>query len=247
MSREGRETGLRIRGMRKRRGDRQREVRIEIPRLDLAPGQFIAVIGANGSGKSTLLDMLGLILSPDQADEFLLTTSPPLDLSRLSAGEKIRVRRRYFSYVLQIGGLLEFLTIRRNIRFAARLKERSLERIDEVARGLGIADVLDKRPGRVSGGQRQKAAIARALIQEPDIVLADEPTASLDTPSARRLMESFGRLTREVGSSLIMVTHDESLVQDCADKVYGFHIEEIRPGLLSSVLVPQTCPGAGVG
>jgi putative ABC transport system ATP-binding protein len=242
MSAGGIRTRLQVRDLAKARGERGRRVRIEIPELDLTPGQFVAVVGANGSGKSTLLDILGLILSPDEAGELSLAGR---SLLRLTPAQKVHVRRRHFSYVLQTGGLLEFLTIRQNIHFAARLKDRPRDEIEELARGLGIADVLDRRPGRVSGGQRQKAAIARALVQESDIVLADEPTASLDTPSARRLMEDFGRLTAEVGSSLIMVTHDRALVAGSADTLYGFRMVEERPGLLRSILEPLPPPAGG--
>ncbi len=228
---------LHIRKMWKERGEQKRKIRIEIPEFEVLPGAFVAVVGSNGSGKSTLLDMLGLIISPDHAETYVLQTASRIDLGRLSPSENLNIRRRYFSYVLQTCGLLEFLSIRDNIRFAARLKNKPLSKIDEVAQTLGIEDILDKRPGKASGGQRQKAAIACALVQEPEIILADEPTSAMDTPSAARLMETFRRLTGEAGASLIMVTHDYDLVQENADDFYHFHTEEKSDGVISSVLV----------
>lgn len=236
---------LRVTNMMKVRGDRKREVRIEIPEFTIRPKEFVAVIGANGSGKSTLLDMLGLILSPDKAEEFVVNGEYPYDLGSLSRSEKISVRRRCFAYALQSGGLLEFLSIRENIRFSARLKDKPSAKIDEVAQLLELVDVLDKLPGKTSGGQRQKAAIACALVQEPEIILADEPTSALDPPSAKKLVERFRQLTSEVGASLVMVTHARELVQDCADTIYRFHLEEESSSVLRSVLVRDRSRDAG--
>nr|VFK78973.1 MAG: putative ABC transport system ATP-binding protein [Candidatus Kentron sp. SD] len=227
---------LRLRNVVKTRGDKTRRIRIEIPHLEVAEASFVAIVGRNGSGKSTLLDMLGLILTPDHADEFSLFGNRLLRLDRLSIGAKTRFRRKHLAYVLQTGGLIEFLTLRENIRFAARLAKRPLSRIEALAKDLGIADVLDKRPGRVSGGQRQKAAIARALIREPDIILADEPTSALDSGSAERLMDTFGRMTRELGCSLIMVTHDRALVEEHADRIHGFQMYETSESQSRSAL-----------
>ncbi len=228
---------LYIRGMRKTRGEEARRIRIDIPEFRVRPGEFVAIVGGNGSGKSTLLDMLGLILSPDHADEFALHTDAPVDLTRLSSREKLRIRRGHFAYALQTGGLLEFLSIRENIRLAARLRNKPPQKIMETARALGIEDILDKRPGKTSGGQRQKAAIARALVQEPDVILADEPTSAMDTPSAARLMEMFRRLIGESGASLIMVSHDYELVQRSADRFYHFRVAEKAADRLTSVLI----------
>ncbi|MCP4351625.1 MAG: ATP-binding cassette domain-containing protein [Desulfobacterales bacterium] len=239
MTNENNRKRLHIRKMWKERGEQKRKIRIEIPEFEVSPGGFVAIVGANGSGKSTLLDMLGMIISPDHADKFMLqATTSQIDLTRLSPSEKLSIRRNYFSYVLQTCGLLEFLSIRDNIRFAARLKDKPLSKIGDVAQTLDIEDILDKRPGRASGGQRQKAAIACALVQEPKIILADEPTSAMDTPSAARLMKTFRHLTDEAGASLIMVTHDYDLVQGSADTFYHFRIREKADGAVSSVLAP---------
>ncbi len=234
------ESRIRIRNMWKTRGDNARKIKVEVPRFDIPPASFTAIVGSNGSGKSTLLDILGLILSADHADEFLLHTDRPIHLARLTGKEKIPLRRNYISYVLQTGGLLEFLSIRQNIRFAARLRNKSPEKINQVTEQLGIADILDKRPGKVSGGQRQKAAIARALVQEAPIILADEPTSALDTESAKELMTTFRRLIDETGSSLIMVTHDHDLARESADIIYRFRTEKVEERMLSSILLPDS-------
>jgi putative ABC transport system ATP-binding protein len=220
----------------KTRGDSNQKVRIEIPAFNVRPGEFVGIVGSNGSGKSTLLDMLGLLLYPDRVEWFFLNGPPMINLSHPSRRETLRTRRRHFAYVLQTGGLLEFLTIRENIRLAARLGRKQSGKIYEVAKLLGIEDVLDKRPGKISGGQRQKASIARALVCAPDIILADEPTSAMDTPSAARLMKTFRELTNEAGISLVMVTHDVERVSNIADTVYYFQISEMQEGILVSEL-----------
>ena len=226
---------LRIRNLVKSRGDQRRRINIQVPHLDVDAGSFIAIVGQNGCGKSTLLDILALILAPDHVDEFyLLDMAHRLD--RLNRREKARIRRQHFAYVLQTGGLLEFLSLRQNIRLAAQLTQQPLDRIPSIAAKLGIDDVLDQYPARVSGGQRQKATIACALIQSPDIILADEPTTALDAASAERLMHTFSQLTKEFGSSLIMVTHDHQLIQDSADHIYRFHLSEQTASQATSTL-----------
>lgn len=241
---------LHIRAMKKARGDTNREVRIGIPEFTVGRGDFIAVLGSNGSGKSTLLDILGLILSPDRAEEFaLVTDNSSVDLRKPSRELRIRLRRRYFAYVLQTGGLLEFLDVRENIRLAARLSGKPFAKVEakveKAARLLGIEDIMGKYPGKVSGGQRQKAAIARALVQDPEVILADEPTSALDAPSARKLIGTFHKLTGETGASLVMATHDYGLVQDSADRFYHFRTGVIDDRTLASVLLSGLPPTLG--
>ena len=228
---------LRVSKMHKVRGDAKREVRIEIPEFIVMPQEFVAVVGENGCGKSTLLDMLGLILTPDHIEEYVLNVGLPIDLRSLSMGEKIGVRRKYFAYALQRGGLLEFLSIIENIRFAARLKHRPSVLIEDLVKRLGLGDVQNKRPGKASGGERQKAVIASALVQGPRLILADEPTSFLDPSSAGELMKTFRYLAIETfGASLVMVTHAQELVQGYADVIYRFQSRLESNSLLRSVL-----------
>ncbi|MCI5118291.1 MAG: ATP-binding cassette domain-containing protein [Candidatus Electrothrix sp. LOE1_4_5] len=227
-----------VSNMLKTRGDSVRKVEVTIPEFTVPPASFTVIVGANGSGKSTFLDMVGLILSSDSAMDFRIMGTL---INELTGREKTQLRRRYISYVLQTGGLLEFLTIRENIRFAARLRGKSIFHVDHLTGQLGIADILDKRPGKVSGGQRQKAAIARALIQEAPIILADEPSSALDTESARELMATFKNLARAKGTSLIMVTHDQKLAEEHADRMYRFTIEKTGNGVRSTLRLDSNC------
>ncbi|MCI5150187.1 MAG: ATP-binding cassette domain-containing protein [Candidatus Electrothrix sp. MAN1_4] len=239
------ESRIYIRNMRKIRGDNTRKVEINIPTFEVSPASFTVIVGGNGSGKSTFLDMLGLLLSADNVVDFKLDMEVKIHLHDLKRWEKTQIRRNYISYVLQTGGLLEFLTIRENIHFAARLRKKNSSDIDhnlkEITRKLKISDILDKRPGKVSGGQRQKAAIARALIQESPIILADEPSSALDTESAKELMATFKTLAREKEASLIMVTHDQELAEESADRIYRFTTEKIYGGVRST-LEPYSSP-----
>ena len=229
---------LEVEDLWKERVDGRRRIRIAVPEFSVAAGAFVAVTGANGSGKSTLLDMLGLLLSPDHAQRFVLREDGGIDLRALSPAAKRRVRRRYFAYALQNGGLLDCLSLRDNLRLAARLKNRAASGIADLARMLELDNVLDAFPGKISGGQRQKASLACALVQEPCCILADEPNAALDPPSARALLEMFHRVTRERGISLVMVTHAVELIQDCADVRYHFQVDPHPCGQIRSTLAP---------
>lgn len=229
-----------IRNMWKQRGDDARIIKIDIPAFEVLSGSLVGVVGANGSGKSTLLDIIGLILSPDHAETFQLNAAAAtIDLGQLTKKDKVHIRRNYISYLLQTGGLLEFLSIRENIQFAAKLACKPCEKADQMMRLLGIEDIQDKLPSKVSGGQRQKAAIARVLVQEPKLILADEPTSALDTESAKELMATFKQLIRELGSSLIMVSHDYELLEKTADTIYCFKTEKTEQNFISSILRPS--------
>ncbi|WP_157817689.1 ATP-binding cassette domain-containing protein [Candidatus Thiodictyon syntrophicum] len=213
------------------------EVQIRVPELRLQHGSLAVVLGPNGSGKSTLFDMLALILSSDRVDRFdLYDGERTLNLCAVSRQQGALIRRRYFAYVLQTGGLLDFLTVGENIRFAARLSGKSPRRIDEVTASLGLQGLLAMHPGQVSGGQRRRAALARALVQEPRILLADEPTADLDSASARIVLDAFRELARSYATSVLMVTHDEALVHGRADAIYRFVSRPAGHGVSVSTL-----------
>jgi putative ABC transport system ATP-binding protein len=128
------------------------------------------------------------------------------------------------------------LTLRDNIRLGADLAGQSPKRVEELGRRLGISDVLSKRPGRVSGGQRQKAAVARAVIQAPSMILADEPTAAMDPPSITTVIELLRDLARDRGSAVCVVTHDADLAYRLADRVFAFRPAPSDSGPLRSVL-----------
>jgi putative ABC transport system ATP-binding protein len=236
----GRGLRLWIQEMHKRRTAIGREVMIRVPDLRLAQGALAVVLGVNGSGKSTLFDMLAMVLAPDRVDRFdLYDGDRPRCLRAVSRQEGAAIRRRCFAYVLQNGGLLDFLTIGENIRFAARLSGKSIRGIEAVARDLQIDGILAMHPARVSGGQRRRAALARALIQEPGILLADEPTADLDRESTSIVLAAFRELARTQGTSVLMVTHDESIARVHADAKYRFVTNSTAEGRVVSTLQPE--------
>lgn len=204
-----------LRQLRKQRVSRGAAFCLEVPELTIQAGERLALVGASGSGKSTLLDILAMVLSVDCAEQF--TFAPPgqplHDLAQLwRHGQQdvfTRLRRRYFGYVLQNGGLLGFLTVRDNIalprRWRALPEDGSATRLAE---RLGLTHLLDAYPATLSVGERQRAAIARALAHNPPVVLADEPTASLDPLNADGVMELFLGLVAEQGVTLIVASHD---------------------------------------
>lgn len=229
---------LLLEGVEKKPGGSADSITIRIPRFELLKGEMVAIVGENGCGKSTMLDMIAMLLQPDRADRFLMYTDggKSIDLLGLGSRQISRIRRNHLAYILQSGGLLEFLTIQQNISLVQRLKGGGMVDPDEITRALGIDDALAKKPGQLSGGQRQKSAIARALVQQPDIILADEPTSAMDSRSARRLMKIFTQRTKSSGASLALVSHDPNLVKNYADRVYRFQLEEEGDGSLVSTL-----------
>ena len=204
-----------IRQLRKQRISNGAAFCLEVPELTIETGERLALVGASGSGKSTLLDILAMVLRVDCAEHFTFTPpdQPTHDLALLWRRSDLdaftRLRRYYFGYVLQSGGLLGFLTVRDNIALPRRWC--ALPEDDAVARlaeRLGLTRLLDVYPATLSVGERQRAAIARALVHSPPIVLADEPTASLDPLNADSVMELFLGLAAEQGVTLIVASHD---------------------------------------
>lgn len=188
---------------------------LHIPHLVTEPGEIYIVTGPSGSGKSTLLDILALALKPDSADEFLFKMGylydDMLDARQLwRDGDQNRlgsIRGRYIGYVLQTGGLLPFLTARENIALVTRGTS-TRDRIYDLAHRLSIASQLELWPTQLSIGERQRVAIARALVHQPQVVLADEPTASVDPINAEAIREVFLELVRRYGATAIIATHD---------------------------------------
>jgi putative ABC transport system ATP-binding protein len=189
--------------------------RLLVPSLEIHKGENIALIGHSGCGKSTLLDMLALILHPDKAEQFSLETDDgeTKNIDLLWQGKKrdqlSQVRRLNIGYVLQSGGLLPYLTVRENIELPRRLLELADDdSINSISKVLGIQRQLDKLPGLLSAGERQRAAFARALSHRPSILLADEPTAALDPITARKIMAVVMELIKGLKITLITSSHD---------------------------------------
>ena len=220
---------------------------LRIPALDARAGEFLAVVGASGCGKSTLLDMLGLVLRPDAAQRFALAPRPKnkpwgwVDLRGKPEQALARFRKQEIGYVLQSGGLLPYLSVRDNILLPCLLNdyspEASLKRTYALAEQLGIAEHFAKKPAHLSGGQRQRVAIARALVHSPLVVLADEPTAAVDSITALDIRDAFRAIAAEQGVALIMVTHDHELIRGCADRIVTFQVEKQSASHIVSTLV----------
>ncbi|MBQ6252866.1 MULTISPECIES: ABC transporter ATP-binding protein [Ruminococcus] len=171
-------------------------------------GEFTAIMGASGSGKTTLLNCISTIDRVTAGNIFLEDT----DITKLKGKALNRFRREKLGFIFQDFNLMDTLTAYENIALALSIQKRSAKEIDKlvktVAEQLGITEVLNKYPYQMSGGQKQRVASARAIVTNPKLVLADEPTGALDSKSAKMLLERFGYLNHEHDATIIMVTHD---------------------------------------
>ncbi|MNO60706.1 ABC transporter ATP-binding protein YxdL [compost metagenome] len=178
-------------------------------------GQFVGVMGPSGSGKTTLLNVISTIDHPTSGEVVINGKEP----HQLPSEQLAVFRRRQLGFVFQDFNLLHTLTVRENIFLPLALDGVSVKkmkgRLNSIAPILGITDILDKRTYEISGGQAQRAAIARAIIHEPALLLADEPTGNLDTKSSRDVMELFRNINREIGATMLMVTHDPTAASYC--------------------------------
>ena len=176
--------------------------------ISVASGELLALTGPSGSGKSTLLHCLAGVLLPHAG----MVTFAGRRLDGLSADERTRLRRRHIGLVLQFGQLVPELTAVENVALPLLLEGRSRGDAEQAARRwleqLEVADRAGVRPPAMSGGEQQRVAIARALVTSPDVVLADEPTGSLDTVTGELALEVLVKATRETGAALVVVTHD---------------------------------------
>ncbi len=176
--------------------------------FEVQSGEFIAIMGASGSGKTTLLNCISTIDSPSAGNILLNGES----IAGLPEAELARFRRERLGFVFQEFNLLDTLTLEENIGLALTINHadpRTVQsRVREVARQLGIEEVLEKFPYQVSGGQKQRAACARAMVAEQSLILADEPTGALDSKASKNLLEIMTRMNREMGATILMVTHD---------------------------------------
>lgn len=202
-----------------------------VPELAISGGEFISVVGPSGCGKSTLLDLLALVLEPSASSCFEISATLNGQLKtwaipNLSQNSSARIRRKNIGYVLQNGGLLPFLSVRENIMVAAEISGTKVTPHDfaTLISALGLEDQLGKKPQFLSGGQRQRVAVARALIHRPAIILADEPTAAVDYPTALDIRDELKSLAHKAGSAVVMVTHDYSLVRDISDSEVQFEV-----------------------
>jgi putative ABC transport system ATP-binding protein len=201
-----------------RRYDVGAEVVTALAAVDLTveAGEFVAVVGPSGSGKSTLLNVLGLLDTPTEGTVLV----DGVDSSALSDGERTALRRETIGFVFQQFYLIPTLTARENVAlprlFVSSAAERNRRAVGLLAR-FGLGDRTEHRPPQLSGGQQQRVAIARSLVNDPGVLLADEPTGNLDQQTGRRILREFQAITEE-GVSVVAVTHDR-LVTDHAERV----------------------------
>ena len=225
----------RINNLQKLRRVEGAEFRLHVPELNIRPGEKIALVGPSGCGKSTLLDVLAMVLSPSRVGTF--TFNPSVDesndiakcWSRHRFNKLSRLRKHHIGYVLQTGGLLPFISVRKNIDLSCKLLSlNGHKRIEALARKLGIRRQLEKLPSMLSVGERQRVAIARALVHRPSIVIADEPTASLDPTTAEKIMLLLVRLTDELGLTMIVASHDVQFMQRLGLRRINHHLNRSK-------------------
>lgn len=201
--------------------------------LRVRRGESLAIVGPSGSGKTTLLNLLGSLDRPDRGQVKLAGR----DLSGFDEAGLAGVRSRSIGWVFQLHYLLPHLTVRENVlvptlALAAEddeVRRSAPERAERLLRRVGLGERLDHRPGQLSGGERQRVSVVRALINRPQLLLADEPTGALDPRSARDLAQLLGELNREEGVTLVVVTHSRELARDMG------RVFELRDGTLAEV------------
>lgn len=182
--------------------------------LSIGDGEFVSIVGPSGAGKTTLLQIIGSLERPDSG----IVAYDGEDIVAMKEERRARFRNRNIGFVFQFHQLLPEFTINENVAMPAmiggRSRRESMARAAEILTRMGLADRLDHRPSQLSGGERQRAAVARALINDPRVILADEPSGSLDSQNRRELYDLFFKLRQDTGMTFVIVTHDESLAAD---------------------------------
>ena len=180
--------------------------------LEITEGEFTAIVGPSGSGKTTLLNVIGGLDRPDEGD----VEVGGHDIDAMSDNQLIDFRKEHIGFVFQAYNLIPVLTARENVEFVMLLQNRPKkerrERAEELLRAVGLEDKMDKRPSELSGGQQQRVAVARALAPKPDFILADEPTANLDSKSTANLLDIMARLNEEEKITFVFSTHDQRVI-----------------------------------
>ncbi|UXS29446.1 ABC transporter ATP-binding protein [Staphylococcus delphini] len=193
--------------------------------LQFEQGELIAIVGPSGSGKSTFLTMAGALQTPTSGD---ITIGEQV-ITHLSQKALARVRMQQIGFILQTSNLVPFLTVKQQFQLLKKRKKDVLaqEDFDALIEQLGLDSIMNQLPSEISGGQKQRVAIAKAIYTNPDIILADEPTASLDTENAMAVMEILKNQSQRRNKMCMIVTHDERLTAYC-DKVF-----EMKDGVLT--------------
>ena len=183
--------------------------------LSMDKGEIVAIVGSSGAGKSTLLHILGTLDKPDSGDIILNNTI----LNKLSNKALSKFRNKHIGFIFQFHHLLPEFTAIENVCIPAWIagtsKKQSLDRATELLERLGLGDRMQHKPSTLSGGEQQRVAVARALINQPDIVFADEPTGNLDSDNARHLHQLLIQLRNEYQQAFLIVTHNDDLAASC--------------------------------
>lgn len=180
--------------------------------LSIKQGEFTAIVGPSGSGKTTLLNIIGGLDRPSEGNIVIDGT----DIAHLNDNQLIDFRKEKIGFVFQAYNLIPVLTATENVSFVMLLqkqdKAKRIARAEELLKAVGLDDKMDKRPAELSGGQQQRVAVARALAAKPAFVLADEPTANLDSQSTATLLDIMARLNREENITFVFSTHDQRVI-----------------------------------
>ncbi len=180
--------------------------------LEIDEGEFTAIVGPSGSGKTTLLNIIGGLDTPTKGKVYIAGT----DISTLSGNGMINFRKDHIGFIFQSYNLIPVLTARENVEFIMMLQKKSKkerdQRANELLDAVGLHDKKNKRPMELSGGQQQRVAVARALASKPSFILADEPTANLDSQSTADLLDMMAELNREEGMTFVFSTHDQRVI-----------------------------------
>lgn len=180
--------------------------------MEIEEGEFTSIVGPSGSGKTTLLNMIGGLDEPTSGR----VTVKGIDLFELKENDLINFRLTHIGFVFQAFNLIPVLTAKENISFILQMQGKKADEYEartmELLKAVGLEDKIDKRPSELSGGQQQRVAVARALASKPDFVLADEPTANLDSVSSGNLLDMMLRLNKEENITFIFSTHDQRVV-----------------------------------
>ena len=192
-------------------------VALENINFEAESGQLILVVGPSGSGKTTFLTIAGGLQTPTNGDVKINDST----INSLSKKQQTKLRLEKIGFILQSYNLVPFLTVEEQFKFVDKLKKQNLteQKLHELLSDLGLLELLKKYPNQLSGGQKQRVAIARALYTDPDYILADEPTAALDTDRSMKVIELLRDLAHKRNKIIIVVTHDLRL-KNTADKVY---------------------------
>jgi len=186
--------------------------------LNVKPGEFVAIVGPSGSGKSTFLSISGALLSPTEGSVIIGETN----LNKKESKKLTKIRREKIGFIFQNHNLIPYLTAQEQLQLVIDLNKKKGKpnmNAKEMLEDLGLSDFANKYPDKMSGGEKQRVAIARAFMNDPDIILADEPTASLDGARGRQVVEMIKKEVMKHNKAAIMVTHDERVL-DLVDAVY---------------------------